>query len=275
MKLQVRTSPAGPKSTAAGKKATSKSGTEVSGTQDVIHDFVVEAKKLEEKFRNEKSLRRPLFNERDFREMAINWTTSLGEMRDIEDIDNEKVEMYGGRFLPLIKRYHASYEAMMGKDEDRDIDQNHRNVIDLVTDDDVQDDDDSISIEEQPSKYFINEQRAAFNAEIQRYSDQQAPRESSTAPKSNPRGGSSKAGAGRGRGRRSSGCGSKKTSKKRNSSSSKGGEHSGVSKKKGSSKKSSSGSASNSNVFKPFAKKPGGGGGGGSSYSGAIGMMPT
>ncbi|RCI15173.1 hypothetical protein L249_6880 [Ophiocordyceps polyrhachis-furcata BCC 54312] len=64
--------------------------------QDLVNAFVLEAQKVEERIRNAKELRRPLFTERDFREMAMNWTTSLDKMSRIPGIDVQKILAAGG-----------------------------------------------------------------------------------------------------------------------------------------------------------------------------------
>ncbi len=114
--------------------------------QGVISQFVVDAKRLDEKIRNERGLRKALFTERNLQEMAINWTITVDDMLEIEGIDKDKVQKYGARFLPLVQKYHDNYEAMMAPQEDRDLDLNHQNVIDLVSDEEEE------FVE--PSKYF-------------------------------------------------------------------------------------------------------------------------
>lgn len=83
-----------------------------------VSAFVDEAKILEEKTRNNKGLRRPLFTEAQLQQMAIRWTDSLDKMRRIPGIDHDKVNKYGVRFLPLVNKYQASYREMMGQQED-------------------------------------------------------------------------------------------------------------------------------------------------------------
>lgn len=88
-----------------------------------LHDFAIsafvdEAKRLEEETRNNKGLRRPLFTEAQMQQMAIRWTDSLDKMERIPGIDKDKVDRYGVRFLPLVKKYQANYREMMGQQED-------------------------------------------------------------------------------------------------------------------------------------------------------------
>ncbi|KAB5536470.1 hypothetical protein GE09DRAFT_971474 [Coniochaeta sp. 2T2.1] len=109
---------------------------------DIIPVFVDAAKTLEEQLRNKSGLRRNLFMEQHYREMIIRWTTTVAKMRKIPGIDVEKVDTYGQKFLPLIKRYHSQYQEMMGETPaptigktSRTVSGNH-DLIDLVTSDD-------------------------------------------------------------------------------------------------------------------------------------------
>lgn len=89
-------------------------GARLSGVHlDVVQAFVQEAKQLEESIRNKKGLRRAQFTERDLREMAIRWTTTLPEMRLIPAINVDAVEASGELFLPLIKRFADRYREIM------------------------------------------------------------------------------------------------------------------------------------------------------------------
>ncbi|KAH6666570.1 hypothetical protein B0J14DRAFT_705069 [Halenospora varia] len=137
--------------------------------RDIIHCFTAEAKELEEKLRNRTQAKKPFFTELNFREMAIEWTTSIEAMREIPGINIERVDKYGLQFIPMILRYHSHYEEMMNSNmpQNRDIDINHQNVIDLVSDEEEEeadeeedfgindeDDDPDIRAAELGSKYF-------------------------------------------------------------------------------------------------------------------------
>ncbi|KAH6691641.1 ATP-dependent helicase SGS1 [Plectosphaerella plurivora] len=120
--------------------------------QDIVHNFVQEAKMLEEKTRNEQHLRRPLFSESVFREMAINWTTSLDKMSEIPDIDEEKLRRFGKKFLPLVKRFQSEYSEMMGhpgREEPITISDDEEEEDEGGSEDFDETDDDG-----EPSKYF-------------------------------------------------------------------------------------------------------------------------
>ena len=46
------------------------------------------------------------------------------------------VQAYGKRFLRIIENHQRGYEGLMQEKEDRPLDPNHQNVIDLTSDDD-------------------------------------------------------------------------------------------------------------------------------------------
>ncbi|KFY86543.1 hypothetical protein V498_07462 [Pseudogymnoascus sp. VKM F-4517 (FW-2822)] len=141
---------------------------------------LVEAKKLDEEIRNSRGIRKPIFTETQLREMCINWMLELEDIKFIAGVNQEQVAKFGPRFVALIRRFHTEYDQMMQHNEDRDIDQNHRNVIDLVSDnddaefDDDNDDDDEGDEEEisqgETSQWFqdrqINSATHAFNQRI-------------------------------------------------------------------------------------------------------------
>lgn len=106
--------------------------------QEVVHNFVGEAKGMEETIRNNAGMRRPLFSEQNFQDMAIHWTTTPEAMRLIRGIDGARVDKYGERFARLVRRFHKEYTEMMGPaDDDADMD-----VVDLISSDMEPDDDD-------------------------------------------------------------------------------------------------------------------------------------
>ncbi|TVY15764.1 ATP-dependent DNA helicase hus2/rqh1 [Lachnellula arida] len=248
-----------------------------------VQQFLEEAKKSEERLRNGNGHSRPYFTDNDFREMAINWTLTTDEMLQIPGINEDKVQRYGKKFLPLIKKYHNGYEEMMASNDDRDIDQNHLNVIDLCSDGDDdeydEEDDDHLSQAEQPSKYFASANVQEFNAQIAQAA--QLPQRSHPKPEApkKPRGGS------RGKGKVYKRGGRKSNDSASGSGSGfRGGRsNSGVSKRTGSRKASggakrggTSSGYQSSNLMKSFGRSNnGGGGGGGGMGGGNIGMMPT
>lgn len=100
--------------------------------QDLLNAFVFEAQRLEEQIRNKKELRRPLFTERDFREMAMGWTTSLEKMGRIPGIDGDKVREHGPKLLPLLRRHHELYQQIAQANEEASESQQ---VVDLISSD--------------------------------------------------------------------------------------------------------------------------------------------
>ncbi|KAH7163091.1 hypothetical protein B0J13DRAFT_537798 [Dactylonectria estremocensis] len=136
--------------------------------QDIIHGFVEEAKKIEEHIRNKKELRKPLFTERDFQEMAIHWTISLDEMKRIAGIDPDKVKAHGPKILHILRRHHAMYQEIMSANPDGDLGQE---VVDLISSevegDNGMDDDD----EGEDSHYFNGNNTGAPRANVQAWHD--------------------------------------------------------------------------------------------------------
>ncbi|KAI1100479.1 hypothetical protein F4804DRAFT_336180 [Jackrogersella minutella] len=106
---------------------------------DIIRNFLREAKELEENLRNSKNLRTPIFTEQQLREMAIKWTMSLDEMHSIPGINGDKVVRYGNMFLPLIRQFHIRYQEIMGPRGVATA-SGSRNVVDLVSSDEDMED---------------------------------------------------------------------------------------------------------------------------------------
>ncbi|OAA73261.1 RecQ family helicase MusN [Cordyceps fumosorosea ARSEF 2679] len=138
--------------------------------QDIVTGFVQEARRVEEHIRNKKELRRPLFSEKDFQEMAINWTTSIERMGRIPGIDGDKVREHGPKLLPILHRYHEGYMELMGEGN-----QGGEDIVDLISSD-IEFDDDSAAAEPstgETSHFFAPPQRsippevAAFHARLE------------------------------------------------------------------------------------------------------------
>ncbi|RFU29671.1 hypothetical protein B7463_g6656, partial [Scytalidium lignicola] len=264
--------------------------------QVMVHQFVEAAKAIERDIQIKQDIRRPLFTTRDYREMAINWTSTLKAMSQISGIDRDKVARYGNRFLKLIEEYHTNYDVAMEMNVgDRDIDPNHQNVIDLVSDgedskeygsdsfiDDADldlDEEIDLDAEDQlcnpqiPSKYFDDSGSRESEAPFARStaSERNTKSARSSTSKAATGGRNSWRGKGRGNfrkssgGRRSTGSGSGANYGNRRVSSG------GVTKKRSSSgnKRSAANSSSRpGNVFAKYAAKPKGSGSKGSGASG-------
>lgn len=110
----------------------------------LVSGFVREASIFEEDFRNKKGLRRPLFREQDFREMAIRLTVTTQQMSKIPGIDADRVLKYGDNFIPLIRQFEQQSKLVLGTEQrtagpagpsgDSD-------VVDLISDDEDEDED--------------------------------------------------------------------------------------------------------------------------------------
>ncbi|KAI0459259.1 hypothetical protein F5B21DRAFT_456036 [Xylaria acuta] len=213
--------------------------------KDILESFFEDAKKMEEKVRASHGYRKPLFSQLQLREMGLQWTTTLDQMRRIPGIDEDMVTRHGNKLLPLIQRYHQQYQEIMGlspeppamphlgeivdlvtTDDDDDNDDNEDQDMEAIEDDDDDDDEEGGEI----SGYFgpsVTEK--TFMENFNRANQQEA-------SSSKSRGRSS--GAGTGRGGKSSWRGGKKQYASRRSS---GGKSSGVKKKGAASKRSTSG----------------------------------
>lgn len=101
----------------------------------MVEDFVVRGGQLGQQILMNNGLRARPFSDTILREMAINSTQSLEQMAAIPNINAEMVRLHGRRFLKLINEYHAAVEEAMQGADDRDIDPNHRNTIDLTLSD--------------------------------------------------------------------------------------------------------------------------------------------
>lgn len=114
--------------------------------QDIVYEFVREAKMLEEGLRNQLQLRKPLFSETIFREMAISWTRTLDQMESIPDIDMEKVRKYGRKFLPLVEQSHTRFLEITCQPTE-----------DPITISDDEDERDGSEDDEEKSKFFVGQ----------------------------------------------------------------------------------------------------------------------
>ena len=260
-----------------------------------VHQFVEEANKEMEKIRNAKTLKKPIFTEANLREMAIGWTTTLAEMKDIPNINVESVKLWGKKFLPIIQKFSVNYEALMTDNEDRDIDKNHQNVIDLCSEDEEEDEEDDDEEEEdddddddeygmngsdeeailqaeQGSKYFQNAGKASSSKK-----QGQSSRTLSWAGQANSSKAASKKAAYGGNGFQFRGKSRRRFTGRRSGSSASGQSHARVTKRKvsGAAKKTTAAKAP-SDFSQAFGYQGSGrGGGGGAGGGGGIRMMPT
>ena len=104
--------------------------------RDVVEGFVREAKDKSKQLIIEHNLRTAPFSDTILREMAISFPRDEAELSRLPGIDLERVKLHGRIFLRLIDQSRKSYEQMMDESE-RPSDPNHRNVIDLISDDDM------------------------------------------------------------------------------------------------------------------------------------------
>ncbi|KAI1067977.1 hypothetical protein LB507_004706 [Fusarium sp. FIESC RH6] len=120
--------------------------------RDMVEGFVYEAKQAEEKIRNQKSLRKPLFTEKDFRIMAIQWTTSLEKMRRIPGIDPDKVKEYGPRIIRILQKHYNHYQDAM----DPRSGGGGQDVVDLISSEVEMDDEEAYEDEDGEDSHYFN-----------------------------------------------------------------------------------------------------------------------
>ena len=143
----------------------------------VVEDFVYRAKEECSKIMVAKDLRVVPFTDTMFRDMAIHFTITSDEMlQKIHGINQEKVKLYGKHFIKLVKKCKQSYDDMMAQGNELPNDPNAQNVIDLISDDEDEGDNDEYgSVDEsdfeeddgEPSAYFQQAPEVeAFNARV-------------------------------------------------------------------------------------------------------------
>lgn len=168
---------------------------------DIVAGFVQEARKVEEHIRNKKELRRPLFSEKDFQEMAINCITDIERMGRIPGIDPDKVREHGPKLLPLLRKYHEMFLGVTGE-----VDENDEDIVDLISSDIEFDDEDAEPSAGETSHFFGPPQRtrpevSAFHTRLEEANQNRQPAEQSQA-RANKSSGRGRGGGGGGGGRK-------------------------------------------------------------------------
>lgn len=139
--------------------------------QMLIQEFVVQAQRIDEELRNNNGLRKSLFSERNYRDMCIRWAMTLDDLKNLDDIDQLKAQKYGMKFIPLIRRFNERYTEMMDAQAgQRDMDHNHENVIDLLSDSEFSGDEaEEEEPQEERSQFFQNQNQEtqAFNQRME------------------------------------------------------------------------------------------------------------
>ncbi|KAK3383762.1 hypothetical protein B0T24DRAFT_518487 [Lasiosphaeria ovina] len=127
--------------------------------KECIRSFVEHATELEENLRNKNNIRRTIFTEQQYREMAIRWTTTVGKMYTIRGMDRAKVDRFGAKFASLVKQFHTQYLAMMANNNintptvTRTVSGSH-DVVDLITDEEDSSGDEDGEEDLESSRYF-------------------------------------------------------------------------------------------------------------------------
>lgn len=102
----------------------------------VLEDFMEKAKEKSKEIKFEKSLKQQPFSETVLRKMAISFPRTAKDLLSIDGIDPERVKLYGIHFLKLVGEAYNTYQALLeAQGEDRPDDPNHRNVLEISSDD--------------------------------------------------------------------------------------------------------------------------------------------
>jgi bloom syndrome protein len=109
----------------------------------IVEDFVDNAKRQCRNIMMQMNLKQQPFSDTVLREMAISFPQNNEELLSIEGVDPERVRLHGPRFLKLIQEANKNYEAMMRAQEDRPVDPNHKNVVEISDDEDEDDQEDA------------------------------------------------------------------------------------------------------------------------------------
>ncbi|PGH05172.1 bloom syndrome protein [Blastomyces parvus] len=251
----------------------------------IVDEFMFYAQETCHELMMKKNLRNQPFNNTILREMAISFPKDKNQLLKIPNIDPDKVDRYGGRFLPLIRRAEDRYHELLAE-RDRDAvpvpDPNHEIVINISSDSEIglgEDFDDFIGdtndtdgpLDEGSSYFEQDDEVAAFNA---RMSQLESARNSgqTTNGSTSPTYGSSKRGSGwSNRYGRNSFRG--KNTKSRAGSGARGG--SGTSSRKPGNSRSRKRTQSSSTYPSKRSVGHSGSGSRSGSRGGGIGMMPT
>lgn len=168
--------------------------------QDMVDNFVQEARQLEERIRNRLDVRRPMFTDSQLQEMAINWTTSLDSMKRIPGIDVDKVDKVGKKLISILEEYHKLYREIAAAESGgagASASNLNQEIVDLISSDLEADEDEEEAMGmEEDSHYFAPKPPAnvqAFHDRLQSLNSQP----SQSRGRSYSRGGGGGGGGGR------------------------------------------------------------------------------
>ncbi|OAL46027.1 hypothetical protein IQ07DRAFT_590810 [Pyrenochaeta sp. DS3sAY3a] len=274
--------------------------------QDVLRDFMAEAKAMRAGIMSSKGYQQAIFTDTVLREMGIDLPRNRNEMRAIPGIRQEMIDLFGDQFLKLVKntrafygddapvsrntsvrrqpRHQAQEVFELSDDDDEQVaDPNHQTVINLCHSDteevpdaaesesnysfDGNDDDD----EGDHTSHFFSQN---LDPQVEEFNNRYSELGGAEPPAPKP----AKATAARGTSRAPSGAYKKKKPFRRNGSGSFGGSYGGVKKRPTKAPKNrASGGSTGPRRFSGGNRRGGGAGagGGGASGWGGILAMPT
>jgi bloom syndrome protein len=107
----------------------------------IVTNFVISAKSKGKAIMTANNLRGQPFTDTILRQLIMGFVTTKDEMLRIPGVRSEMADLYGKHFLEMSKASRDLYREMKRREEEeeRPHDPNHRNVIDLVSDDEETD----------------------------------------------------------------------------------------------------------------------------------------
>ena len=166
--------------------------------QDLIESFVQEAKRWEEQQRNKKGLRKALFTEYAFRQIALSWPVTIDQLSRIPGVEASQVQTYGTKLLKVIKPYHDMYQSIAGPSTSATNESLNQSIVDLISDEELMDDAD-----EEDSHFFDPSNQPdvqAFHNRLQNLAHQGSGSSSKPSTSGSRRGGRRGGSSGTGRG---------------------------------------------------------------------------
>jgi bloom syndrome protein len=107
----------------------------------IVTNFVISAKSKGKAIMTANNLRSQPFTDTILRQIILGFVTTKDEMLRIAGVRSEMVDLHGKHFLEMSKASRDLYQEMKRREEEeeRPHDPNHKNVIDLVSDDEETD----------------------------------------------------------------------------------------------------------------------------------------
>ena len=155
----------------------------------IVDGFVVDCKRFQQNLIVRRGLKAAPFTDTMLREMAIRFPTNKEQFLAIPGIDPDKYDLYGDTFMAFIRNAKSSYDSMVTGLMAKPDDPNHRNVVDLVSDEseaqESDDDDEYGQIDLDPdqlesppgktSEYFTPRESGASSINLDKFKHRSPP----------------------------------------------------------------------------------------------------